>query len=543
VGPTLALLWELWRQRRWIIAAIIVLTVAGRIADLFEWPDGSLPVVELCAMGAFLLQLAVFNYTDSDGSRSLGRFPPRLFTLPLTSLQMVTVPMLAAIVSIELLYAAWWPPLSRDATVSAAYVVVLLAATMVFYLTATWTLASVEVIRLIALGFVVSAMFAAGLAPSFEPAPPPWWRTEMNLGLVIAALAVAAFLWSWRYVANSRGEGSTERLSIESLIGSMSRASARRRAAFTSPQAAHFWLEWRSSGFVLPAVVAAQLVLVILPASWMMRDDSAKTFNLFALVMVTPVLLAVPVGIAFSKPLFWRENLVLPSFIAVRPVSSEQLVAIKVMVAAASAALSWALVVAFAALWLPMWANLDSLSLLAIQFWALYGESTSAVYSIAALVLICGWFLTWGFLIGGLWSGMSGRKPLFVASVLATPVFGMAAFWFTTEGPDWLQGDPSRLAWIAWGAAAACIAKYWLAARAWRNASSRYVRAYLLAWLGGTASFVALALVISGVMRIYMAADVERIRSVAILLALLAMPIARIGLAPLTLAGNRHRLR
>ena len=51
------------------------------------------------------------------------------------------------------------------------------------------------------------------------------------------------------------------------------------------------------------------------------------------LALAAPVVLAVPVGIAFSKPTFWSEDLAVPSFVAVRPLSSEDLVATKVKVA------------------------------------------------------------------------------------------------------------------------------------------------------------------------------------------------------------------
>jgi hypothetical protein len=107
--------------------------------------------------------------------------------------------------------------------------------------------------------------------------------------------------------------------------------------------------------------------------------------------------------------------------------------------------------------------------------------------------------------------------------------------------PGWLLGDPARLAPVVWIATVAVIAKYWLAAYAWRGVAPRYLRAYLLIWLAGTITFLALGLEVWGIVRIYLPLDVERLRSVVILLALMAVPFARVGLAPSSLARNRHR--
>jgi hypothetical protein len=44
-----------------------------------------------------------------------------------------------------------------------------------------------------------------------------------------------------------------------------------------------------------------------------------------------------------------------------------------------------------------------------------------------------------------------------------------------------------------------------------------------------------------GIVRIYVALDVYRLQTLVILLALLAVPLARVGLATSCLAWNRHR--
>lgn len=200
-SPTTALLWEIWRQHRWTVAAIAGLTIAGRLFDFFERRMRTAaagadppPLADVCGMLAFLLLFAVFNYTDSRGGRGLGRFPRRLFTLPVSSLRLVAVPMLAAIASVELLYLLWMEPLSRGGSASALFVAFLLAVFTVFYLAVLWTLERTGSLRLVILGVIAAAVFAIGVLPSFPPTPPPPWRSEFVLAALVAGGALFAFL-------------------------------------------------------------------------------------------------------------------------------------------------------------------------------------------------------------------------------------------------------------------------------------------------------------------------------------------------------------
>ncbi|OFW47286.1 MAG: hypothetical protein A3J29_08840 [Acidobacteria bacterium RIFCSPLOWO2_12_FULL_67_14b] len=545
-SPTIALLWEIWRRHWSTVAVIGGLTVVGRLVDVLESRRNagaeSSPLTTLLAMVAFLLLVAVFNYTESGGVRGVGQFPRRLFTLPVTSLHLVAVPMLAGITSIELLYLLWMEPLSRDGSARAPLVAILLAAFVVFYLCALWTLERAGSLRLVMLGVIAIAVFAIGILPSFPPNPPPWWRLEIVLAGLVAGLAVIAFLLAWRHVARLRDGGGRSAHRAGSLFNWIAEATPTRRTAFANPAAAHFWFEWRTSGLVLPALVGGVLLVVVIPMSWLMRSNAGDTFRLLLAALAAPVVLAVPVGIAFSKPTFWSEDLAVPAFVAALPLSSEDLVAIKVRVAAMSAVLSWLVVLVHLTVWLSSWGNLDALSLLALQLWAFHGQSVAAVYGIAVLVAFAGMFLTWRFLVSRLWSGLSGRRPLFVASVVAIVVLVIAGLVFDADRlPRWLLDDPARLAPVVWIAAIAVIAKYWIAAYAWRVVTPRYLRVYLLIWLAGTASFLAFGIVVWGVVRIYLPVDVDRLRSLVILVALLAVPLARVGLAPASLTHNRHR--
>jgi hypothetical protein len=545
-SPTAALLWEIWSQHRSTIGMIAGLTVMGRVVEALERQGNAAAetstLTTLLAMVAFLLFFTVFNYTESGDGRGVGGFPRRLFTLPVTSLRLVAVPMLAGIISIEILYLLWMGALTYGGYTTTPFVVILLATLVVFYLSALWILERAGSLRLVIHGAIAIGVFAIAMLPSFPPTPAPSWRSEVVLGGLLTGLAAVAFVLTWRHVARLRAGGSRSAHRAESLFNWIAEAAPTRRRAFVNPTAAHFWFEWRASGMVLPALVGGLLLGVVMPVSWLVRGNPNDTFRLLIATLAVPVFLAVPVGIAFSKPTFWSEDLAIPPFVAVLPLSSEDLVAIKVKVAAMSTLLSWLGLLLFVTVWLSSWGSLDTLSRLALQLWAFHGQSVAAVYGIAVLVAFVGIFLTWRFLVSRLWSGLSGMRTLFLASVSAIVILVIVALVFDADRlPGWVLGDPARLAPVVWIASVAVIAKCWIAAYAWRNVPPRYLRAYLLIWLAGTTAFLTLGLVLWGMLRIYLPVDVDRLRSVVVLFALLAMPLARMGLAPSSLARNRHR--
>ena len=543
-SSTDALLWELWRRHRFTAASIAGLTVCGRLLDVAERAESAEPstLVTLLCWSSFAALFGLFDYTESADGSGFGRFPHRLFTLPVSSLRLVTIPVLSGVVSVELLYLLWLEPLTRNGQTSPWFVAILLAAMMVFYQAVLWTLERVGAVRLLVIGAVAILMIGVGLLPSFASSSPPPWRSETALAATITALAALAFLIAWRHIASVRGGGKRSSHRFERLFAETASRLPRRRTAFASPVAAQLWFEWRCAGVVLPVLVAGVLLAVIGPLSWLYRAEAGASLRLMLGTLAMPVILAMPVGMAFSRPAFWSEDLSVPAFVAVRPMTDEDLIAVRVKVAAASAAASWIVVLAFGGVWLTLWANVDALSQLAVQWWAFHAHSKASVFTMVALIVIAGLILTWRFLVSRLWSGMSGRRPLFVASVMSGLLIGIGAMVFNADRlPAWLLADPSNMGTVVWTLAIAAAAKYWLAARSWRHVSAPYVRQYLAVWAVGTACLVAIAVLVWGVVRIYVAVDIYRFQALMILVALLAVPVGRVGLASASLARNRHR--
>lgn len=512
-SPTAALLWEIWRRNAQMPPGIAALTaIAWIVRDPEAGAPGSLTFV--LAIPAFLLLFAMFTDTESV-TPSGTAFPARLFRLPVSSLRLVAVPMLAAVAAIEVLYLAWMPLFSAGGPSSAVFVAVLMGAWMVFYQGTLALMARLRVLRLVALGGITIVLFAISLVPSFPPTPAPWWRSEFSVAMLVAALAGLMFLLAWRQVGRARtGAAGTPR----SLADLLTRdRPVRALPPFAGVPAAQFWFEWRNAGVALPAVVAVVVAAVIAPMSWLARDNPGDTFRLLLATLAAPVVVAIPLGMAFAKVRFWAEDLSMPAFLAVRPLSSQAFVAAKVRVALVSVLVSWLIVLLFGTVWLSLWGNLDRLPLPALP--------------VRVLIVIAAILLTWRFLVNRLWSGLSARRPLVTGSAIAVPlVIGAGVVLRPEEMVRWIALRPEWWVPAVWSAVAV---KAVVAAWAWRRIEPRYLGTYALLWLAGTAVFIGLGLVI--------AAEQAAVRGVVVPAALLVLPLARVGLAPWMLARNRHR--
>jgi hypothetical protein len=397
-------------------------------------------------------------------------------------------------------------------------------------------------LRLVVLGAIANLLAVMGFLPSLPALEPSHWRSALSMSWLAAALAIAAFLFSWWHVARQRSGGGVRAPLLQALASGVVDSLPRHRGRFSLAASAQLWFEWRSSGAMLPLLVAGVLVALVAPLSWFVREDIRQTGLVLVAALATPIVLAIPLGISSAKPTFWSNDLALPAFVAVRPLTAAELVATKVRAAVMSAAVSWLVVLGFLCVWLLGWANLDPFSAVVIQWWAFHGGSSFAVYGTAVLIVFVGALTTCRFLLTSLWSSLSGKRALYIASEVVPLVVAIAcAALDVTRLPGWLFDDPDHMAAFVWGAALLVIAKYWLAAFTWRRIASRDVRRYFALWAAGTAGFAALAVVLWNVLRIYLPADIYRLQGLLVLLALLAVPLARVGMAPAFLAGNRHR--
>lgn len=567
-SPIAALTWEICRRNRrtaWGIAAIVLaawifnLFFAADFRESLSQQHQLLTINCLLTAASLFLVFTIFNYTEFNPQKEWTGFPYRLFALPVTSLTLMAVPMLLGIGAVELVYLVWLKLIFTEGQLAKPeWFACLLGVYLIFYQAILWTLAGFRILRIIVLGLVGTSFVGVAFLPFFaQDASPPWFSESILVGL-LSGLALGAFVAAWVSVSRQRYGGGQRRNWLKSLVERVTDALPRRKRSFPSPAAAQFWYDWRRAGVLLPFCVGALLVLVIAPLSWFLRNENGNAVWILAWTLATPMILAFSLGKGFSKPDFWSGDLSLPTFVAIRPLATGELIVTKMKVAALSAGVSWLLVLAFLSLWLPLWANLAPLMMVRVGFWMAYGHSMWAEYAISALFIASSMFVTWRLLVGGLWVGLSGSRKFFLTSAVVYCLLPLLVFVGSSILLNhdrairaWATEDPDRVLSICeWIAAVAVIAKFWLAAFSWRSIAPARVRAYLLLWTCATLVLITLAILLwaHGLLSLslmalmdFLPVDVTRLRNLLVLLALLVIPFARLGCAPSALAGNRHR--
>lgn len=548
-SPLAALAWAIWRRGRrsaWIVLGC--LSACALVNLLFlSGPDVTAatrsnynPFFGLLMVVSFLFLIGIFNYTEFNSAKDWHGFPYRLFVLPVPTWQLVALPMVLVAASVGLLFTAWiklvWthgqiPIPEWFGTVLAVYAV--------FYQTFLWLLAGFRVLRIVTLGFGgVTSVLVIWLP--FAPDAGPWLSKERLMAMMVG-LAVIAYVIAWATVARQRSGGGRRRSWIRVVWDRIEGVLPRRKKDFASAAAAQFWFEWRRAGWVLPACVAFVIVAIVLPISWYGRDDARYTNYILGRLLVAPFVLAFVIGKAFIKCEFWSTNLALPSFLAVRPMGDGEFVAAKLKVAAVSAAITGLLIITFLALWLSLWANTTQLVRFLWQLQMLFPHSWPIILLLtfcAALVLI------WRCLVSGLWVGLSG-KPSHYFGAAGMQILGPALL--LLAGGIWgdqidkaLKNDDGLrtlmiFQGIGWALALLIVGKAWFAAFSWSKNPRRYASRYLWVWSIATVCAITIAILL------HPPFDIYRTSHLYLLLALLIFPLARLGLAPLSLAKNRHR--
>jgi hypothetical protein len=547
-SPVVTLAWDIWLRNRTSIKVLIgiLLFTSAYTAVMPDVRDSRADAGMLgfyVTVVALLLLLAIFGYTEFNPQRGTTGFPHRLFVLPVTTFKLVALPTILGVISVEVVVLAW-TPFVMGAEDRSFWIAIGFGVFMVLYQTVLWTLPGLKSLRLLVIGLVGVFLIILRAFPFVQRLP------DITVMGLLGGVALVAFLVSWTSVSRQRSGASWSLSSLNAFSLDRLRVTAsgrpRSRIPFRSPHAAQFWLEWRRSGSVLPLLTGALLVLVIGPLSWFLRDDGPGSMNILLAVLAMPMILALAVGKAFSKPDFWSKELSVPEFIVVRPLASTDIVGIKLKVAAVSTAVSWLLVLAFVALWFPLSANLDSFAMVRGTLWMIHGHSVYPQYAIAVLLLIAGMLLTWRFMIGGLWLGLAGNSRVFAFSAapyVILPLFVLPAI-LIMEQPilDWIAENTRRwLPPLVWIAAAGVVIKFWLAAFSWRRIEPDYVRRYLPVWLGGAVCLTVLAFLLGDLLSLFLPEDTYRLRNLLILIGLQIVPVARLGLAPAFLDKNRHR--
>jgi hypothetical protein len=541
-SPARAIAWEFRQRHRWGLIAIagyllVIAAIKFLVLEherLSGWNDVRFALVVVVPLATtFTYLLAVFTFgLSGDLAARRSMYPARLFTLPVATAALAGWPMLIGCTAMAMLWFATrlfaiWPAGFDIPTLWPAF---LAAALLAWTQALTWMPYGLTGMRVIAtvvwLAVIDSVVILALQYNAHEP-------------LLIAILAPQvplAFLAARSAVARARrGDVPDWRPAFARPAAAVATPHAPR--AFPSARRAQLWFEWRRHGRSLPALVALLLPFE-LATLWITGGSTALVWTILIVVLITPPVMAAfaAATVRQSNP-YAGEAYGLPPFTAARPVTTTALIAAKLHATIWSTLAAWLLVIIALPLALRLSGAMPVVADRANRFVDAVGEPRASVFALLALWLLLA--STWKQLVQGLYIGLTGRERLIKASAFATllvlSVLGPLAVW---------AAESSRVRDAIWNAiplalgALVCIkvaAAAWVAVRLHRSRalSDRALVAGAAAWCVSVLALYALLtwLLFTPFMPRYLLG----------LVAILAVPLARVSAAPLALEWNRHR--
>lgn len=543
-SPGAATAWEFRHRHRWALVMVVAywLTVGSYRLFVFEPaepirvapPDGLAALVISPFSIGFMYLLAVFSFgLSGDLAARQSIYPRRMFTLPVTTRALAGWPMLFGTMAAASLWVATalfakWPwgvdlPMLWPAVLAAVF----LAWTQVLM----WMPYGLPGLRVVITVLWLMTLDAVVIVAFHYDASP-----AVMIGFLAPQLPLAYGAACWAVARARRGHVPDWRLSF-STRGHRIEV-PRRQKHFNSPARAQQWLEWRQHGWTLPGLVAMllpfELALLFLPGN----DTPPVVFTTLIVALLTPAVMAgfAAATVSKSNP-HARDFVGVSPFMATRPLTSAALVAAKLHMATWSTLASWLLVV----LAIPLALVLSDTTPVLTDWTRGVAGIIGGPRAVAAAVLVlCGLVVTtWSQLVQNLYIGLTGREWLIKSSVLLTLALVIVA----VPLAQWVikSGEAQAAIWDAWPAVVAVLAgiKMTSAVRIiLRLHASRLLSDRAL--VTSAACWCVAVLAVYGVLAWFFSTPLVP-RYVLALVAILAIPLARISAAPLALAWNRHR--
>lgn len=540
-SPGAAVGWEFrQRHRRGLIVLIgyllvlAVIKVVGLARPIsLDSPESFAFVVMVPLTAMFTYSLAVFSFgLDGDLAARQSMYPARKFTQPVTTTALAWWPMLYGSAAMVILWLATrlfalWP---SGINVPVMWPALLAASLLAWTQALTWMPYPLPGLRIVVtvllLGTIDSIAIVALQYKAHEPLMLGIIAPQIPLAYLVARLAVARA---------RRGEVPDWRGAFAGLTGD-ARVLSRRREPFRSAASAQAWFEWRGHGRSLPAWVAILLPFELI-LLWAASDNTALIFTILLGVLLTPPVMASFAAVAVSKssPSAGDSYGVTP-FIATRPLTDAELVGAKLKMAVRSTLSAWLLLL----LAMTLALELSGTSAVVLERWRAFTTVVGAPRADVVLLLILAGCIasTWKQLVQSLYIGLTGRASLIQGSVLLILGF------FFLFGPfaEWII-DSGRLGelWSALPLIFGILAGIKMIAAIWV-----VLRLYQTRLLSDRALMIGAGLWCVAVLGLYgvlvWLMDTPHLpHYLLMLLAILAIPLARLSAAPLALASNRHR--
>ncbi|MBW3622216.1 MAG: hypothetical protein KY468_02270 [Armatimonadetes bacterium] len=561
--------WMIGRQhRRGIAIMLAYLTLlaiyvgSGTLSPLDE--TAFVLAVLLPIFGSLIYVLTLFLPLEADVASPDSGYPSHMRVLPIRTMELALWPMFYGTLSISLLWVGIAALILEPLGMSHKLIIwpgAMLAALLACLQALSWFPLGVPYLRVILALLVLPVVLIAGINgyASGLPAATLTWSFLLAIpfafGIAYAGIARArrgeTFPWAG-FTPSASAKKETLRRSLPSAFPAFHPP-----RPFASPAQAQLWMEWRRNGWNLPLAVGMTCLLLSLPffldlgvgdrglepaPSWLPDDFSSLRvsfmYRIPLVALILPVVYAWIVGCGLRKSDTRRKDLTLNPFLTVRPISTAALVGIKLRMAAWSALTAWSILLLFEAGWLfalPARSEAGEGSLLDL----LVSHATLRNAATAGALLLFLLFLTWRNQVENLGVDFTGRPwivngyPLVMALLISlalyfTPMYLVQPSLFS----DFLRSLPR---WAALALAIKLGLAGWAAAALWRRGllEGKTLAFSMGAWL------LAAVTLIGGGLRLLPEGGVS-FHSL-MLGALLFLPLARLSLAPLALAWNRHR--
>ncbi|HEX3578951.1 MAG TPA: hypothetical protein VHY33_10345 [Thermoanaerobaculia bacterium] len=529
-----AIAWEFRRRHRWGLWAMTAYPLAMAILRMFLYASGRKVhiddemdfalAVAIPLTATFLYFVAVFSFgLSGDLSARRSMYPSRMFTLPVTNSALAAWPMLYGSAAMIILWAvtrplALWPS-GRD--VPMIWPALLAASLLAWTQALTWMPYALPGLRV-----VITVLWLAAidgivlLALNFKAG-------ELVMLAILAPHVPLAYVTACFSIARARRGDETDWQPHFARLARI--ALPRRHEPFRSAARAQTWLEWREHGRSLPALAGIVLPFE-LALLFVFRETPSLVYEMVIAALLMPPFLAT-----FAAATVSGANMT--KFTATRPLTSAALIAAKLKVTILSTLVTWLLVLVAIPSALKLSGTLPLIIERTRRFVEVVGPSHAAV--VVLLVSVALLAATWKQLVQSLYIGMSGREWLVKGSVflalLVLAVIVPAAHWMIT--------NKRLIAWLwnagGWILALLVCVKLAAAASIAKRLSDRQLlndRALVLGALIWSATvFIVYALLA------WTLPEVVIRRYVLALIAIVAVPLARLSAAPLALAWNRHR--
>jgi len=542
-SPAAAVAWEFRQRHRWglialigyllVLATIKLVVLARGLPINLDSPESFAFVVVVPLAATFTYFLAVFSFgLDGDLAARQSMYPARRFTLPVSTTALAGVPMLYGTAAMMILWAAMrlfalWP---SGIEVPSIWPALLAASLLAWTQALTWMPYPLPGLRIIVTVLWLGTIDAiAILALQFK-------AHELLMVGILAPQIPLAYLVARFAVARARRGDVPDWRGVFAWVTQITRILSRRREHFRSPASAQAWFEWRRYGRSLPAWVGILLPFELI-LLWAAGDATSLVFTILLGVLLTPPFMASFAAATVSKSSQnGSDSYGVTPFIATRPLTNAELIAAKLKMAIRSTSSAWLLVL----LAVPLALKFSGASAVVLERWRRVSEVVGTPRALVLLLLILSGCIasTWTQLVQSLYIGLTGRASLIKGSVVLVLgfffLFGPFAEWIVDSGRlgELWSALPLIFAFLV---SVKMVAAVWIITRLYRG---RLVSDRTL--VIGAGCWCVAVLALYGVL-VWLLDTPHVPHYLLMLLAILAIPLARLSAAPLALAWNRHR--